>query len=288
MGKIISFLPYCESSSVGERISKIKKELSKDSLSERKLHLLEKEILGLTGSLSDQMKKEAELTSHLIFGFLSQQTELSYLVFDCHTRFVNKKVDTLTSKAHHLANELIEEEKILRKKVQQIKKLISKLYANEALSLENRLMINLAKDFLQAASDHRLPSFEASKNLRLHVQEINKGKDIKSLSELSLTLFEIAGYVYELDYKKALEVFISLPIHTQLDVEKLLENHSISIKLLKESPFSNDSKTQRYLMVQTLIGYSHELLEGQFNLMTFAEIDDLFGDLKSALKEGVI
>lgn len=290
MGKIISFQPYIKSSLVEEKITRIKKELTKETLTERKLHELEKEIIGLTGSLSQEMAREVEVTSQLIVGFITQQTELSNLIFNCHTLSVDKKVDSLTCKAQHLTFEECHEEKLLQKKIGKIKKSIDLLFAKEALSLENRQMIALARQFLSAASEHKmLHSKESSaKDLRLELKVKGQEKDLRGLSEISIDLFTIAGHIYEMDCKEASMLFMSLPEQIQISLQDLLKKQGVSFDLIRNPGFSKEAKEGRYKIMQALMGYSHQLLEGQYESISFEDIDALFVDLRSVLKERVM
>lgn len=289
MSKIIDFSSMNEELFVDERINNIKKELKKETISRKKLHNLEIELHDLSLSLTQKMHNEATLSQHTMSQFLVQQTELSCLICACQNIFIDKRVDKLTQTAQKIAKESQDPYKNVSQKIGKLKKSISSLGYQEALSLENRQMISLAKNYLTAAEKHDYAHdlSKDPKTIRLDFKKENSQKDFLDPYETSLSLYEIAGHLYYYELKEAFAVFYSLSPSLQKEIkEEILKNNG-SFDLLKDLDNMKSWKKNLYPVIQALIGYSHSLIYGIIEYPSVKEINILFKDLDAIRKADI-
>lgn len=279
MNKIISFSSFTQKDLIHERISLIKKELSNEKLSCKKLGDIEEEIQDLSINICHSLQATSPISNNILETFEENQLELSTLKFKCHSLFLDKKVDQITLKAQKLAYEF-KQNKSTTKKICGLKKSITSLHLDEALSLENRQMINLAKKFIKALeSEKKIISIcSSTKELREQAKKISC--ELIDYSEISMDLYDLAGFLYEKNFKEAMFCYYSLPEESQKRLQTLLSQENISI----EESFSAEkvilSKEKLTETLQVIIGYAHELIEGSFQKPTKSEIHLFLKDLK--------
>jgi hypothetical protein len=289
MSKIIDFSSVYEGMSVNKRLHSIKKELEKEAISKRKLHLLKTELYQLSLFLTKELKKQATLTQFTISLFLAQQAELGTLIFACQNLFVDKKVDHLIQSAQKIAKESQDPYKNISQKVHKLQKSISSLTHQEALSLENRHLIHLAKCYLTDAINHDYTHdlSKKSQNIRLDFKKAQEQKDLLDVHETSLMLYEIAGHFYYHELQEAFALFYSLSPSLQDTLKHNLSQLGGCFSLLKDLNDLSLWKNNLYLTIQTLIGYSHELAYGVKEYPSIKEINTLFKDLDKIRKENI-
>lgn len=281
MNKIIDFSSMNEEIFVDERINKIKKELKKESISRKKLHNLEIELYDLSLSLTQKMHKQVALSQSTMDQFLVQQTELSCLICVCQNLFIDKKVDKLTQNAQKIAKESQHPYKNVSQKIEKLKKSISSLTYQEALSLENRQMINLAKNYLTDAQKHHYTHdlSKDPKTIRLDFKKENGQKDLIDPYETSLSLYEVAGHLYHYELKEAFGLFYSFSPSMQKELKEEILKAGGSFDLLKDLENIKLWKKNLYPVIQALIGYSNQVIYGNVEYPSIKEINILFKDL---------
>lgn len=122
MNKIISFSSFAQTDLILEKISLIKKELSNEKLSCKKLGDIEEEIQGLSLSMCNSLKTSSPISKNILVTFEENQLELSSLKFKCHSLFLDKKVDEITLKAQKLAYEFKQNKSTTKKNLRTQKK----------------------------------------------------------------------------------------------------------------------------------------------------------------------
>lgn len=287
MNKIIDFSSVNGEFFIDAHINKIKKELKKETISIKKLHHLQGELYNLGLFLTKQLREGVALTQHTMGLFLIQQTELSCLMYTCQNVFIDKKVDKLTQSAQKIAKESQDPYKNVSQKITKLKKSINSLTHQEALSLENRQMINLAKAYLKDAKEH-LYTHDLSKDpqtIRLDFKQENSQKDLMDSYETSLNLYEIGGALYHHDLKEAFSLFYSLSPLLQKEIKEEILTTGGSFDLLKEVENLAIWKKNLYPVIQALIGYSNKLIYNSTDYPTHKEIDLLFADLDRIVNE---
>lgn len=285
MSKIVSFNGSNEGL-IQNKLLKIKKALQNDSVSKRKLYLLEQEMCELSLDIKDQIAAVEALSSSMFEKFSLHQKELGALVDQCHHLSVDKYVDSITISAQKLACVSLVSNKNFSKKIKKIEKSIKSLNNQEALSLENRELIVIATNFLKAAENHTYCDHmhEPAKTLRLHVKKEKKSPSFE-ICDLAFDLFEIASLLYSMNTKEAILLFNRLPASEQMHIEALLQNKGTDIKSIKNPESLLKFRKDNLTLIQQLLAYSEELATGQFNEKTEKEIKRLFKDMDIQLKE---
>ena len=289
MSKIVNFSSIHRGIFIDTRINKIKKELKNEKISTRKLHHLQGELNDLGLFLTKQLNERAALTQHTMGVFLLQQTELSCLMYTCQNVFIDKRIDKLTQNAQKIAKESQDPYKNVSQKIAKLKKSIHSLTYQEALSLENRQMINLAKAYLNDAKEH-IYTHDLSRDtqtIRIDFKKENSQRDLMDFYETSLALYEIAGAFYHHDLKEAFSLFYSLSPSLQKEVKEEVLKVGGSFDRMKELKHLDLWKDNLYLVIQALIGYSNQLIYNTTDYPTHQEIDSLFRDLDKILQENV-
>lgn len=286
MSKILKFSSTREDFFIDKTINKIKKDLEKPSISKKKLYNIQQELNQLNGVLVDNLRHQVRMTQSALTMFLQKQTELSTLSYNCQNLFIDKCVDTLTEQAQKVAKTNLNSCKNISKRVSKLRKDISTLGYEQALSLENRQMIDLANRYLNSKE-----SVDLSKDtttLRLSLRAENSKKDLNELFDLSIALYEIAGSFYHCNIKEAFELFYSLSPTTQEEIKTKLQEFGVDLHMINQTLNITAIREQLYLIMQTCLGYSHYVLYQSFDYPSFEAIDDLFQDLDRTLKESVI
>lgn len=289
MSKIINFSSMNEGMFVSDRINNIKKELKKETLSRKKLRDLEDEIHYLSLFLTKKLHEQANLTQIAMSLFLSQQAELSCLIFACQNLYIDKRVNKLTQHAQKIAKESQDPYKNVSQKIEKLKKSIHSLAYQEALSLENRQMINLAKNYLNDAKEHRY-SHDLSKNanaIRLEFKKENCQKDFTDPYETSISLYEIAGNLYHHELKEAFALFYSLSPSLQKALKEAILKVGGNFDLLKNLEDLEGWKKNLYPVIQALIGYTNEMIYGTVEYPSIKEVNNLFKDLDAIRKTDI-
>ncbi len=286
MSKILNFSSTHEDFFIDKTINKIKKDLEKPSISKKKLYNIQQELNQLNSVLVDNLRHQVRMTQSALTMFLQKQTELSTLSYNCQNLFIDKCVDTLTEQAQKVAKNNLNSCKNISKRVSKLRKDISTLGYEQALSLENRQMIDLANRYLNSKESVDLSKDTAT--LRLSLREENSKKDLNELFDLSIALYEIAGSFYHCNIKEALELFYSLSPTTQQEIKTKLQELGVDLHMINQTMNITAIRKQLYLIIQTCLGYSHYVLYQSFDYPSFEAIDDLFQDLDRTLKESVI
>jgi|GEM_PF-1673002 len=289
MSKIIDFSSVYEEPSVATRIDTIKSQLKKGRISKRRLHHLQDELLHLSSSLTDQLKHVSMQTHIAMHEFLRAQTELGALLFDCKNIFIDRQVDSLTSHAQKIARASVDPCMNVSRKITRLHKSIASLMDKEALSLENRQMINVAKKYLQDAQQrcYLETSSKNTKTIRLDFQKANQARDWVDPYDMSLALYETAGLLYQGKGVEGEKEFRSLAPSLQQEIGKLLEEKHLSFQALALQENLVDREHHLYGIIQVLLGYSNKLLYESLTVPSVQEIDELFQDLEAHLKEEI-
>jgi hypothetical protein len=287
MNKIINFSSVYEEQCVEARIFTIKKELNKEHISSKKLLKLQEELHHLSLEITKTMQTQASLTHHAMSLFLKTQAELGSLIYACQNLFIDKKVDKLTEHAQRIAKESLNPGKNVFLKIGKLQKSILSLTCQEALSLENRQMIDLAKKYLHDAEArcYQETALKGPKAIRLDFQKINASQDLLDPYDISIELYEVAGDFYHYQIHQAVSAFFSLAPSVQSAVNALLLQKGIRLDALKHSQNLAEWSHLLNQVLQTLLGYSNQLLYGSYREPSVAEIQSLFKDLDAILKE---
>jgi len=281
MDKIVDFYGAGNAQIFDEKLECIRYSLTKKNLNQKKLQKLKAEITCLSFELSENLKKEAFATSNLYDTWQKQQEELSQLINTCHNLSVDLCVNQLTLNAKKLALTPMHEQKNLIKRIVKIEKKIKSLNFKEGLSLENRKLIQVAKDLLDSAKHPAQKSVEVSSpdSLRLNFQQEWTPYDISECSELSLELFDVASLFYEYKLHQAQVAFNRLPFFAQEKLFSLFKLQKVDFRGLNEASDLSDKESCIYKIVEILLSYSQELVQGFSESLSKKEIDALFKDL---------
>lgn len=287
MNKIINFSSAYEERCVEARILTIKKELNKERISSKKLRELQEELYHLSLEVTKTLQTQASLTQHAMSLFLETQVELGSLIYACQNLFIDKKVDRLTEHAQKIAQESLNPYKNVSLKIGKLQKSILSLTCQEALSLENRQMINLAKKYLHDAEArcYQETALKGTKAIRLDFQKINASQDLLDPYDISIALYEVAGDFYHNQLQQAFSGFFALAPSVQSEVKALLLKKGMSFDELKNTQDLSEWNRLLNQVLQTLLGYSNQLLYGSYSEPSLTEIRSLFRDLDAILKE---
>ena len=281
MDKIVAFSCAGNTQILDGRLESLKDSLSKKNLNQKKLQKLKVEISNLSFELSENLKQEALATSNLYDTWQKQQEELSILINTCHNLSVDLCVNQLTINAKKLALSPPQEHKNLIKRISKIEKKIKSLNFKEGLSLENRKLIQVAKDLLDSAKHPSQKSIPVSSpdSLRLNFKEEWTPYDVSECSELSLELFDVASLFYEYKLQQALIALYRLPFFAQEKLLALFKKSLVDLENLKTILNLSDKDQCIYKIVEILLSYSQELVQGFSDPLSKKEIDALFKDL---------
>lgn len=287
MDKIVAFSLAGNTQILDGRLESLKESLSKKNLNQKKLQKLKAEMSNLSFELSENLKQEAFTTSNLCDTWQKQQEELSALINTCHNLSVDLCVNQLTLNAKKLALSPPREHKNLIKRISKIEKKIKSLNFKEGLSLENRKLIQVAKDLLDSAKhpSQKLIPVSSPDSLRLNFQQEWTPYDVSECSELSLELFDVASLFYEYKLTEAQSAFNRLPFFAQEKLLSLFKKHSIDLNHLKEATDLSEKESFIYKVIEILLSYSQDLVQGFSEPLSKKEIDALFKDLYINLME---
>ena len=281
MDKIVAFSNLGKTQILEGKLESLKASLSKKNLNQKKLQKIKSEMNFLSIELSESLKQEALATSALYQTWQKQQEELGALMNTCHNLSIDLCVNQLTVSAKKLAQSSTLEHKHLVKKITKIEKKIKSLNFKEGLSLENRKLIQLAKDLLDSAK-HPAQKFipvSTPDSLRLDFKQEWTPYDVTECSELSLELFDVASFFYEYKLQQALIALYRLPFYAQEKLLHLFKKNSVDIESLQSAASVSDKGNCIYKIVEILLSYSQELVQGFSEPLSKKEIDSLFKDL---------
>lgn len=287
MSKIVDFSSVYEEACVAKRVDAIKKELKKEKISSKKLHHLQEELYHLSFSLANQLKHQSMLTQLAMHQFLIAQAELGALLFDCKNIFIDKKVDSLTIHARKIAKASLNPYVNLSRKISRLNQSISSLTGQEALSFENRQMINLAKKYLQDAQArcYQEESTKDTKTIRLDFRKANASRDFLDPYDMSLALYEISGDLYQGRLQEGVSGIHSLAPSIQQELKEILRERGLNLQMLNSQDSLENQHNLIYAIIQVLIGYSNQLLYQSFSSPSHQEIEELFQGLQASLQE---
>lgn len=276
MSKIIQF-PGMGESLIEEKICAIKKSLEKPTVTPKKLLLIEQELIELNGSLLSKLQEQKELTERMFSSFLTQAVEIGALTCVCHELAIDKQVDAITNKAQELASSTPCHYQKVSRRVAYLEKTIKELTYKEALSLENRQMIHLARYCLKHLGS--LQERRDVKAIRLDFKAENAKKDLNESYDLSIALYEIAGELYHNQFVSALALFKALPEDVQEILKDLMLQHDCDFNSLSSLTSIAELKKGSYKAIEVFIGYTNKILYNLFEYPTKEEVEDLFKDL---------
>jgi hypothetical protein len=287
MDKIVVFSNLGKTQTLEGKLESLKASLSNKNLNQKKLQRLKSEMNCLSFELSESLKQEVIATSALYDTWQKQQEELSALMNTCHNLSIDLCVNQLTVSAKKLAESTSLEHKHLVKKITKIEKKIKSLNFKEGLSLENRKLIQLAKDLLDSAKhpSQKVIPVSSPDSLRLDFKQEWTPFDVAECSELSLELFDVASLFYEYKLQQALIAMYRLPFYAQEKLTGLFKKNAVDIEGLQSAASVSDKDTYIYKIVEILLSYSQELVQGFSEPLSKKEIDSLFKDLYVNLME---
>lgn len=287
MDKIVAFSNLGKTQILEGKLESLKASLSKKNLNQKKLQKIKSEMNFLSIELSESLKQEALATSALYQTWQQQQEELGALINTCHNLSIDLCVNQLTVSAKKLAQSSTLEHKHLVKKITKIEKKIKSLNFKEGLSLENRKLIQLAKDLLDSAkhTSQKFIPVSCPDSLRLGFKQEWTPFDVAECSELSLELFDVASFFYEYKLQQALIALYKLPFYAQEKLLHLFKKNSVDIESLQSATSVSDKDNCIYKIVEILLSYSQELVQGFSDPLSKKEIDSLFKDLYVNLME---
>jgi hypothetical protein len=287
MDKIIVFFPAETSVAFESKLELLKESLTKKNLNQKKLQKLKAEMSILSDELSKNLKQTALSTSQLYTTWQQQQEELSLLMHTCHNLSVDLCVNQLTLSAKKLALCSATDQKNIVKKVNKIEKKIKSLSFKEGLSLENRKLIQLAKDLLNSAKHPSQTHINVATpdSLKLQFTQEWTPYDVSECSELSLELFEVASLFYEYKIQQAFVAWHQLPYFAQEKLKSLFKKSGVDLEALKSCNSVSDQESCIYKIVSALLTFSQELVQGFSEDFSKKEIDALFKDLYINLVE---
>ncbi|MCH9630642.1 MAG: hypothetical protein S4CHLAM37_06440 [Chlamydiia bacterium] len=272
MSKIIDLSSMFEDSFIDDKINKIKQDLNKDHIESQALSQVHGRLESLSARLNKKLQNVVGFTQDVYQKFNDQQEEIFSLLHLCDTKSLNTQVKNLTDDALSLNGKCANSK--LSSKIDELRTGMNDINHNHALSLENRQMIHMAKRHLDELSD--------SKKTQVVSYDMPNSM-LEDPIDLSMSLYEIAGNLYKADIGSAFCSFNCLPDVTKKKLDKIFHDEGFSFENLKLSNSLDTFKKQQYFTIQTLLGYSHMLLYGDFELMPEEEVDALFYDLDMTL-----
>ncbi|PCI92416.1 hypothetical protein COB11_07455 [Candidatus Aerophobetes bacterium] len=272
MCKIIDLSSMFEDSFIDDKINKIKRDLDKDDIESQTLFQVHGKLESLSARLSKNLQNIVGFTQDVYKKFNEQQEEIFSLLHLCGTKSLNKQVKKLTDDALKLEKKCTHSK--LSNRINELRAGMNDINHKHALSLENRQMIHMAKKHLNELSGERKPQIAPSEM---------QSSMLEDPIDLSMSLYEIAGNLYKADLGNAFCSFNCLPEVTKTKLNKIFKKNGYTFENLKLYNSLDTFKKQQYFTIQTLLGYSHMLLYGDFELMPEEEVDALFYDLDMTL-----
>ncbi len=275
MDKIIDFSSVFEGTMIDNELKSIHKQLLKESLDQDKLYDLTEKLETIFEYISEKMSKSAQLTDIIS----EKKLEVGRLLNSCYSKWIDKEINLITEDIQKLSS--VDSNGNTLEKIDDLKSSISELTFNNALSLENKHLIQLAKTHLNEIETGRANSdLSSAQEIRIEFQDYQSKRDPIDDHEIALTLYEMSGRFYNNDIKSAIELFYSLPEKNRLELTDILEARGASIEAIKTVEDFGSWQKNLFIVIQTSLGYANHVVDGlsAYHFPEKDEIIELFND----------
>lgn len=283
MGKILDFSSAFEEATIDHQLKCIQKELLQNHLSCKKLHSLALELNSIYHLIDDNLSKQIFLTDRAFEQLNEKKYHVGSLLNSCYHKWLDRKIDHLTENAQKISQTKNLSEKKTSKKIDMLKKELHVLCENNALSLENKYLIKIAKKCLskKEIKEKNSDKFHSAKTLRVDfsLNHLNKD-DLIDVYDICLSLYEIAGNFFHHKFNEAFDLFFSLPQETRNHITQKLNEKEANINNLKTIQNFNKWQTNLFVVVQTLTAFANQLIDGskESQELDDIEIQSIFND----------
>lgn len=279
MEKIIDFSSFFEENTIDRKLQHIQNQLVKGNLSKNKLFDIANELNFLFDYVDKKLLREAYM-SDLSFQNTSKTKQLiGSLLNTCYHKWVDKNIDMLTEQALQIAQKDQNlSQKNTSRKIAKLEKKLNQISFENALSLENRHLVHVAKSSLKKPDPNKLS--KNAKTLRLDFSSSSEFNNIIDNYDVCLSLYEISGDLFHNNFDTAFEKFYSLPKSLQDDMTKHLEKRKASMTNIKFVEDFNEWQKNLFLIIQSFVGLANQILVGSNECIypSKEEIIDLFND----------
>lgn len=269
MGKVVNISSLFEENALDYKINTLRKELQNEALSPKKLTEITDELEALFLYIKDTLEQDEHVTSLMLERLAQKKIDIGGLINICHHRWLDRRIEVLADEVNELS-----EDKKTSEKINLLKDNLNQLTTQEGLTLENRYLVQKARESLNTSSE---PKLAKASLIRKEFQNNFENRDPVDDYENSLLLYELAGHLYYQRLNKAKESYFSLPLDLRDRLETQYYFHLPSLLTLTQIHALSEKLEDS---VKVLVGFANQIMMGEnhIHLPNSEEIEAIFSD----------